>query len=212
MNNEKARKNILSDVKNDENVFIVITGGYDKFKISKEMNIINIEINHNSIDFTGIISLIEILDDYTGEYREFFNFDNFMYLHDTCKMGPNFLDIINDLKLIENESYSFEFPSSNLGIYSTKFIMSIKDKILELKNISNEFSDLQHYKHLGVPMEDFIFKKNSQHKFLNFETTISEPKDIYTHGIERIVIYYKHYDLYKYKANWSYKVDYELNN
>ena len=64
---------------------IVVIGGYyniNDYEISKKGGITYIHCNHNSIDFTGLITLCEL----------FFNdiHEHYLYLHDTCKIGKNF--------------------------------------------------------------------------------------------------------------------------
>ena len=69
-------------------IIVVIGGYYDVpgYKVFKQNDITYIHCNHNSIDFTGLIALLELYNDNVDEY--------YTYLHDTCKIGKNFFILI----------------------------------------------------------------------------------------------------------------------
>jgi len=73
---------------------IVIVGGYYNnidYEIINKGKITFIRCNHNSIDFTGLITLVELFYNNLNEY--------YLYIHDTCKVGKNFYNKINSIDL-----------------------------------------------------------------------------------------------------------------
>ena len=51
--------------------FIIVIGGYyglENYKVIQENNITTIHANHNSIDFTGLITLLELYDNKISNY------------------------------------------------------------------------------------------------------------------------------------------------
>ncbi len=82
---------------------------------------------------------------------------------------------------------------------------------MKFKNTDYSTASLQHFKGLGVPNEDFVFKRSPGHMIHQMQITTSPPHDYYKTGVMRIVEYYKAWDLYKIKANWCSKPVWELN-
>ena len=87
----------------NKNKIIIIIGGYENldYEIYDESNISTIKAPHNSIDFTGLISLLELKNNFN-------DLEYFFYIHDTCKIGPNFFKKLYELKLCKNISYCFK--------------------------------------------------------------------------------------------------------
>lgn len=178
-------------------IIIVIGGYYDlvDYEISKEEHITYIRANHNSIDFTGLIALLELYSENVNEY--------YMYLHDTCKVGKNFYNLLKSIDLTNVSSIKINKKfSMNIGIYSQKIINYNKKFLMGKKNTDEnrcmEFKSVNNG-------EDHIFNTDTNRKILNdYDGWIkSEPTDYYNTGTMRIVEYYPHLDLYKIKANWG---------
>ena len=131
--------------------FIVIIGGYydiPKYEIIIDENIMFIKSNHNSIDFTGLITLAELNYENVDDY--------FFYMHDTCRIGPEFYKKLGEINLTNVSTMRIHKNSSmNMGIYSQKIINSFKWFLLENKN--TEESRCMEYKSKGIGNEDFIF-------------------------------------------------------
>ena len=185
---------------------IIVIGGYynnTDYEIIKEKNITYIHANHNSIDFTGLITLMELYKDNTDEY--------YMYLHDTCKIGKDFF---NKLKLINLTNISSikinKRFSMNMGIYSQKIINYFNFFLLSKKNTDEnkcmEFKTIDYN-------EDYIFKNDGNNIVLNNYDgwSYTGPTDYYNTGTMRIVEYYPNLDIYKIKANWG-QGSWTLNN
>lgn len=204
-----ALQHLLESLKeNDINyceIIIVIGGYYDlnDYEITKDKNITYIRANHNSIDFTGLITLLELYYKDIDEY--------YLYLHDTCKIGKNFykklksIDLTNVSSIKINKNFSM-----NIGIYSQKIINKFKNFLLNKKNTDE--SKCMQYKTVDYN-EDYIFNNDNNNKILdNYnDWNYTGPTDYYNTGTMRIVEYYPNLDLYKIKANWG-QGTWTLNN
>jgi hypothetical protein len=205
-----ALHHLLESLKeNDINycdIIVVIGGHYNlsNYEITQNENITYIHANHNSIDFTGLITLLELYYNDINEY--------YVYLHDTCRIGKEFYNKINSLDLTNVTSIKINHPfSMNIGIYSQTIINDFKDFLLSTKNTKEE--ECMKYKLNGVAHEDYIFKNDTNNKLLdNYNGHIyTGPTDYYNTGTMRIVEYYPNLDLYKIKANWG-QGNWTLNN
>lgn len=179
-------------------IIVVIGGHYDiqNYELYKEDDIENvsfIKANHNSIDFTGLIMLAEL--NYTNEN------DYFFYMHDTCKIGPDFYKKLKAIYLNNVSTMRIHKNSSmNMGIYSQKVINHFKNFLLDNKN-SDELK-LMEYKRKGIGNEDFIFL-NDPNTFTigDWNGWIhTDPIDYYKTGTMRIVEYHPELDMYKIKG------------
>lgn len=208
--NNTALNKLISSLKKCKNFsnyeFIVFIGGYydlNGYVLDKEEdNITYIHCNHNSIDFTGLIGIVDYLPK-SDEY--------YFYLHDTTVAGENFLNNLNSINL-DNVSSMRLRPSAsmNIGIYSNELLHRHKDVFNELKN--NDHNKSQEYKKKGIQYEDELFRKDNNNRLINNKdnlVSVSHPQDFYKNGVMRIIEHYD-IDLYKIKANWKIKNNYEL--
>lgn len=204
-----ALQHLLESLKENDihycDVIVVIGGHYHlkNYVISKEENITYILANHNSIDFTGLITLYELYSNKTNAY--------YVYLHDTCKIGKNFYNKLKsiDLRNVSSIKINKNF-SMNIGIYSQRVINTFKDFLLSKKN-TNE-NECMRFKSTNYN-EDYIFNNDKNNKILgNYDGwNYTGPTDYYNTGTMRIVEYYPNLDLYKIKANWG-QGTWTLNN
>jgi hypothetical protein len=185
---------------------IVVIGGYynlDNYEIIKDKDITYIHANHNSIDFTGLIALMELYNDNINEY--------YIYLHDTCRIGNNFYNKIKSIDLNNVSSIKInKCNSMNIGIYSQRIINDFKDFLLSKKNTDE--NKCMKYKSINFN-EDYIFDNDKNNIVLdNYnDYNYTGPTDYYNTGTMRIVEYYPNLDLYKMKANWG-QGTWTLNN
>lgn len=209
INSNIALQHLLESLKeNDINYcdVIVVIGGYydlDNYEITKDENFTYIRANHNSIDFTGLITLLELYNN-TNEY--------YVYLHDTCKIGKKFYDKIKSIDLTDVSSIKINKDfSMNIGIYSQRIINEFKDFLLSKKNTNQ--NECMRYKSIDAN-EDYIFNNDTNNKLLdNYNGwSYTGPTDYYNTGTMRITEYYPNLDLYKIKANWGQGAPWTLNN
>jgi hypothetical protein len=115
-----ALQHLLESLKQNDihdcDVIVVIGGHYnlDTYEINTDKNITYIRANHNSIDFTGLITLLEL---YSNTH------EHYVYLHDTCKIGKNFYNKLKSIDLTNVSSIKINKRfSMNMGIYSQTII------------------------------------------------------------------------------------------
>jgi len=177
---------------------IVVIGGHDAHDAFEENGVTVVHVTHNSIDFTGLIALLEL---------PALRHDSYFYVHDTTRAGPGFIDRI--LSLPDYDTASFALPSMNIGLYSHAALERHRDTVLGFKNTCE--CDHEHKK-LCVAQEDCVFRANrANHVFLTaFRAGHGPPQDYYGTGVLRVAEYYACVDLWKLKANWELKETYEL--
>lgn len=203
INSAIALNHLLHSLKEKEEFtshkFIIAIGGYYELEqpdIVDEGNIKYIKCNHNSIDFTGLITIMEMYES---------DVDNmYLYLHDTCKVGNQFfskLKSIEQMTIISSMKIKHS-RSMNIGIYSQKLINSFKPFLLSMKNMSKE-REIEFKTRWNS--EDHIFNNDPYNFVLNNynEHQFTGPMDYYGTGTQRIVEYYPNLDLYKIKANYG---------
>lgn len=198
---------LLESIKryNTEFRIISIVGGSENESIVSDSPLYTtVFTKHNSIDFTGLITILE-----TPIPQLITPF--IFYMHDTCEVGPTFFVKLSSLHISADHTYGIWSPGMNIGIYSIDILQKVRTTVLEQKNTIGDMESIQYFKALGVPREDIIFKTHNHHKVIRSKRTVSEPYDYYNTGVMRKVEYYEAFDLYKIKANWRPKHIYELN-
>ena len=158
-------------------------------------NVTVIRCNHNSIDFTGLIALLEI---FHGNKD-----DQYLYLHDTCRVGDDFFKKLRNIDLDGVSSIKLRIRDSmNMGIYSQSLINRFKDFLLSKKNRDKE--RCMFFKSINYA-EDHIFEQDPQNRILdNYHGhSFTGPCDYYSTGTMRRVEHFPNLDLYKIKANWG---------
>ena len=185
-----------------EDIYFFI-GGEKTYNNIKDENGVNIfKVPHNSIDFTSLISVLE-LDIYSPYW---------FLLHDTTYVGPNFYKKITEYNYINKSAVSLSYDlSMNIGAYSWELIKNNSEKILNFKNTDYSDSSIQYFKQLGIPNEDWLFINNKHNHYCSNPREIIESNNVYNTGVNRIIEVFKEIELYKIKANWNNKPTYELN-
>lgn len=175
-------------------------GGYDKYS-KKDSKVNTYNVPHNSIDFTGLISVIEL------ELES----DYWFLLHDTCVVGREFYSKVRSFFHNTDTVALSPNVSMNIGAYSQKYLHKIKPDLLKFKNEDYSEEALHRFKIKCVEAEDVFFKTSQTTTYGNAGCTTEAPLDFYKNGTLRVVEYYSNLDLYKVKANWFGKDKYELN-
>ena len=195
----KLVTSLLDSGVNIDDIYIFV-GGYDVnygyVKLSTNIN--KFSSPHNSMDFTGLISVIEMN----------IQSDFWFLLHDTCYVGKNFYNTVKNFNY-ENVNYvALTFDTSmNMGSYKWSYIQEKKEQILSYKNINED--NLQTFKKRLIDNED-VFIKPKIHSYCNDKRKTEGPFDYYQTNTLRIIEYFPNIDLYKIKANWEIKPIYEI--
>jgi len=211
---QKALDALFQSMKKCENFknfeIIVCIGGHyelENYITEKQENITYIKCPHNSIDFTALITVMELYGNMPNT--------NYLYIHDTCTVGPNFFINVENIERTYTNITTLKlapYYAMNIGVYSSEVLAHNKQFLLNQKNTDE--AKVQHFKIKGVDNEDSIFIRdiNSRVIYEKGLTKATGPLDCYGTGVMRIVLYYESLDLYKIKANWERKPTYELNN
>jgi hypothetical protein len=187
---------LLSSGVPNEDVYFFI-GGANKYEKIKNNDGINLyQSPHNSIDFTGLISVIELN----------LQSDYWFLLHDTCYVGSNFYKYIQEHQHNTNTiSLSLFGLSMNMGSYKQSYLNKIKDNIIKYKNVDDNL--LQEHKKRLVRDEDIFLTKED---YYAIEERQHLGEGLFYGGLLRIKEYFPKIDLYKIKANWGPKPEYSL--
>ncbi len=188
---DKVVKSLINSGVSPEDIYFFI-GGYEGEyrKLDGEYN--RYTCPHNSMDFTGLISLIELN----------IESDYWFLLHDTCYVGDKFYKTVTEYPYEDKKYISLDNElSMNMGAYRWDYIQEKKQDIIRYKNTSDS---LQEYKSLLIMDEDIFFRP-SVHHFNVSRRQSSDPTDYYNNGTDRIIEYFPNIDLYKVKANWCLK-------
>ena len=207
-NNAIALTHILESLGNerDIDIIVVIGGNDDVYTVTRESNITTIHSPYNSIDYTGLLALVDLAHLPHLAHRSYF------YIHDTTRAGPGFLRHVMHIPH-DTVTASFRWPSMNIGLYSHEFLMNHTDTLDLFRNTDTSEDTAHTFKTKCVDFEDCLFRQNTEtHVFLSNTPpeVCGAPTEYYKTGVTRLVEYYPTMDLYKIKANWMVKEKYEL--
>lgn len=175
----------------------VFVGGYSEYKYETHHGVHFYELDHNSYEYSP---LIEICDkNLESEY--------WFLIHDTCKVGPEFKKkLFNIPKSLPDKIAMKPQPCMSIGLYKYQYLVSVKDKLMSIKNKDYSEASMSKWKDWGVWNEDYILF-NTAPAPLIYPTNVSvESKGLnnwYNTGTTRVVEYYPGLDVYKNKANWG---------
>ena len=208
--NNKIASDLLLESIPTEFRLLVVEGGHEECTISCILDTLRYKmtVNHNSIDFTGMIGVVENIDLITSK-TDWDIPKYWFYIHDTCKVVEpvRFASIFN--RPYTNNNYPLcKFPSMNMGVYLHKDFMIHKNLLLSFKSDV----DTQHLKAKCVTSEDILFKKaGTSNNVLSVKTNLPGFFRYPSSTVDRIQEYYVDVGLLKYKANWHTKKVYELH-
>lgn len=179
-------------------------GGYNDVEQSTTKEGVNlIKVDQNSIDYTGLIGVLDL------ELKA----DYWVLLHDTCYVGPKFYKTILEFSYNNAPAVALSFDlSMNIGAYSWGYLAFIRDRLHMYRNGDLSEDSIQKWKQVGVRDEDmFLHPFRSNFHYCSTPRQTSGPVNMYQSSTPRIIEYYADIDLYKAKANWYTKPNYELN-
>lgn len=206
--------------------FWIVYGGYydlENYNVGIHDNVIKVEAYHNSIDFTALITILELFQhsDFLSKLPQSLEADDMLfYMHDTCKVGPGFCDLLlgewSQKATEEQETFMTarlsESHSMNIGLYRLSYLFKYLE-FLVFATINTNPSYVNYYKTKGMVWEDFLFQLDPDCQVLApGPWTFSSPYDVYGTGVLRRMEYFEAIDFYKFKSNWDYRPgdDFEL--
>jgi hypothetical protein len=175
----------------------VFNSGFDVFNMEIIDGITHYYLDHNSYEYSP---LIEICDkEFSSEY--------WFLIHDTCKVGPKFKELLNNIPESKPEKLSLKTsPAMSIGLYRYDYLQTLKDKLLSIKNTDYSPQSMMKWKKWGVHNEDFILWKSSPKPIVynnNDNWEIVDYENWFNTKITRRTEYYPSLDLYKNKSNWG---------
>ena len=177
----------------------VFLGGYDKRKTEVKEGITYHELEQNSYEYSPLIDIVE--NELSSDY--------WFLMHDTCKTGPKFKELLysNIDESLPSKVALTTRPSMSMGLYKYEYLLSVKDRILPIKNMDYSEDSMQYWKLWGVQYEDAILwltepapslpKTNHRMKLVCYENWYVE------NGPVRRTEYFGGFDLLKNKSNWG---------
>ena len=177
---------------------LIVEGGHEHKKIAswQPAGSTAIETNHNSFDLTALIEIAEsgIANDY------------WFLMHDTCRAGPKFKELLYKGDYTKKKIALTGFPSMNMGAYKYTYIMRHRDKLLNSKFTGVNTDNIKLFKQKACDEEDLILWKEQDVQCGVFSLMrLWQPVDEnwYPSSVPRIQEYFPGLDLYKLKANWG---------
>jgi len=178
---------------------VVVVGGHDAYSHEVVDGITYVKANHNSIDNTALIAVVE--------YPFFNRYSSYFYLHDTCKVGPLFFEVIRSLSPASSIKLKTPYGKSmNIGYYTSAVVHSGHAFLTSMKGDNPE--QLADLKVRCITTEDWLFKHDPTCTYLDVAMIVYPPIDPYGTGVARRVEYYPEIDLFKFKANWGQSYSY----
>lgn len=204
---------------NDSNLrILIVVGGAPNTTIYEETErnescprVYRCYVKHNSIDFTGMLALIEYQEEINKLMGEMP--DRWFYMHDTCELedykrfANRFKETTKTTRLLTTQ------PSMNMGIYTHKDILKSKKLIMEHRSTNNPtVEEIHELKQRGVVDEDAVFKALQIGESMSGVDTLNERFSYPGSTVKRIIEVYRDVGLKKYKANFAPSQKYVLEN
>lgn len=170
--NNIALKTLLTSANQNTDVnFIIIIGGYDKIniKISKNKKMIIIYTNHNSIDFTAMITLVELYFFETEQNIEIFDqikLENNEPINDDISIYQTFINLNFENQNIFDNLQEIQLILKNITVFfyihdTCKFGPMFFDKIINFNNNQCSYCFIDQSMNIGIyPMNLILEHKN----------------------------------------------------
>lgn len=178
---------------NDIHIF---NAGFDEYKYEFKNDIHYHFLDHNSYEYSPLIEIVD--KQLESEY--------WFLVHDTCRFGPNFKQLLYNIpegaiKLSLNNK-----PAMTMGTYKYDYLLSVKDKIMSIRNTDYSEQSMNHWKIWGVPNEDYIMWMTEPMPMIynnDARWVVADNDNWFGTNTQRRTEYYFSLDLYKNKSNWG---------
>lgn len=183
---------------NSKDIF-VFEGGHYKRTVTKTDAYNLIKTDNNTIDFTALIDIVE------NELES----DYWFYIHDTCKVGPKFKELLYNIPRIRPDKIALAYIySMNIGSYKYEYLLKHRNRLLEIKNQDYSRDGIQRCKLWGVYAEDYMLHQLTDSRTYVYNPHISNHSVLdninwYDTNIKRRTEYHPKLDLYKSKSNFN---------
>lgn len=181
----------------DKSQIFVFNAGFTEEKTETIDGIVHYYLTHNSYEYSPLIEIVE-----KGLFSDYW-----FLIHDTCKVGPKFKELLYNIPESKPEKLCLkDSPAMSIGSYRYDYLLSVKDKLLSIKNTDYSEQSLMRWKTWGVPNEDFILWKTSPTPLIynnNKNWNVVRQENWYGTNTIRRTEYYPSLDIYKNKSNWG---------
>lgn len=178
------------------NNIVVFLAGYKQRKNYIKDGIEYVELDHNSFENSAFIDIAE------NEFES----DYWFFIHDTCKVGSKFKNLMLNVPKSAEKVALRKWPSMSIGLYTYRYIKKYKNKLLNIKNSNYEPDILMREKLWGIPNEDYILwleEPENTFVYRNYGMSIVDNENWFGENTKRVTEYHKNLDLYKNKSNWG---------
>lgn len=179
------------------NIYVFLGGGdpHQGYLKSADADINKYIIPHNSFDYNSHISILDLE----------LQFKYFFYMHDTCIVGPKFLESISNYNPDHLCKPIVDIASMNSGMYNRELLEKNREHLMSARNIDYSESGIQISKKYNVANENYLFKNNFSEVYGNKPAHLSNYRNYYGTNTDRLVEYYESIDLIKFKANFQHR-------
>jgi hypothetical protein len=174
----------------------VFNAGFNSYDYQVIDGIHHHRLDHNSYEYSPLIEIVD--KQLESEY--------WFLVHDTCKFGPNFKQLLYNIpegaiKLSLNNK-----PAMTMGTYKYDYLLSVKEKIMSIRNTDYSEESMNHWKIWGVPNEDYIMWMTEPKPLIynnDARWSVADNDNWFGTNTQRRTEYYFSLDLYKNKSNWG---------
>ncbi len=182
----------------DPNDIHVFNAGFNQYRYERTPDGIHFHyLDHNSYEYSPLIEIVE--KQLSSEY--------WFLIHDTCKLGPKFKELLYNIPSDRPVKLALKSkPAMTMGTYKYSYLMSVKDKIMSIKNKDYSEESMNHWKVWGVPNEDYIMWMTEPTPLIynnNDNWSVVDNDNWFNTPTQRRTEYYPSLDLYKNKSNWG---------
>lgn len=158
-------------------------------------------VTHNSFEYTPLIEVA--LREMPADY--------WFLMHDTCEVGPAFLDRLYGIPdTLPAKVAMRSFPSMSMGAYRYDYLLRQTKPLLEARNFDLSHEGMKAKKAWGLHREDHIlWRDHTETTFVypridgHPEMLVKELPNPYGSGVVRRAEYFPSLDVTKYKSNWG---------
>lgn len=189
---------LLNSGVNENDIYFFI-GGCEKYeKIDSRINLW--KVDHNSIDFTGLISVLDL--ELTS--------DRWFLLHDTLYVGSNFYSAISNKTSDKKVINMSRLWPKNMGSYSQSYLEEISETLLtEYKNKDLSLEYTKKFKEMNVKTEN-RFLLNEDFFTEKMPYILQRTTDFYSSNTMRDIQHYPEIDIYKIQSSENYPGNYNI--
>lgn len=183
----------------------IFNTGFDQYRYEQYSSMHMHYLDHNSYEYSPLITIVE------KELKATYWF----LIHDTCKVGSKFKELLYNIpnNLPEKVALTTS-PSMTIGTYRYDYLLSVKDRLLSIKNTDYSIESLMNWKKWGVPNEDYILWRTEPSPAIYGDAAhhqVIDNLNWFGTGTIRRTEYFSTLDLYKNKSNWGQSYDMVIN-